>query len=344
MCERIKQARRAAFKLRGAGLVGLVGVGPEVATVEYTTYVIPTLLYGLEALTLERKEIDKLELYHRKNLRYIQHLPQSTATPAIHLLTGIPPIEAMIHIRTLCLFRNIVAADGNSPPATYIRDLVTRQLAMKDVKSASWVIYVCKLLRQYQLPTAYSMVDGAPRKATWKRTVKLTVLSTWDKLLHEQADTKSTLSLLNLDTCKLGALHPVWQDLSSPLEIQKATVKAQLMVQRYPLATSPTAGVKRTETCPLCKREDETTLHFLLYCTCLADDRYPYLVRIFNICREHRIPIEPEVLVRIILDSSHLQVPMKGLEELSRNMVFKLHHRRAIAMGGGSAYKLAHNK
>ena len=115
VCERIKQARRAAFKLRGAGLVGLVGVGPEVATIEYATYIIPTLLYGLEALTLERKDMDKLELYHRKNLRYIQHLPQSTAVPAIYLLTGIPPVEATIHIRTLCLFRNILDADENSP-------------------------------------------------------------------------------------------------------------------------------------------------------------------------------------------------------------------------------------
>ena len=66
--DRVMQARRVAYRLRGVGLVGYIGVGSDVAIIEYNTYVIPTLLYGLKALVLDRKEVEKLEVYHRKNL------------------------------------------------------------------------------------------------------------------------------------------------------------------------------------------------------------------------------------------------------------------------------------
>ena len=59
----------------GAGLCGLDSVGPDGALLKYDTYVIPTMLYRLEALVLDTKDINK-------NLRCIQHLPQATAIPA----------------------------------------------------------------------------------------------------------------------------------------------------------------------------------------------------------------------------------------------------------------------
>ena len=43
----------------------------------------------------------------------------STATSAVHLLIGVPPIQAILDIQALKLFRNIVAADSNAPPVAY---------------------------------------------------------------------------------------------------------------------------------------------------------------------------------------------------------------------------------
>ena len=55
---RIKRARKAAYSLVGVGLHGLDGVVPDVALLEYDTYIIPTMLlvYGLEALVLDKKD------------------------------------------------------------------------------------------------------------------------------------------------------------------------------------------------------------------------------------------------------------------------------------------------
>ena len=55
---RSKSARKATYSL-----CGLEGVGPEVALLEYDTYIIRTMLYGLEALVLD-EDINTLEEFH----------------------------------------------------------------------------------------------------------------------------------------------------------------------------------------------------------------------------------------------------------------------------------------
>ncbi len=115
------------FSLLGAGDVGLYGAGPCVAILEYRVYVAPILLYGLEAMVPSKSEINVLSIFHRKSLRRIQFLPESTAIPALHLLIGLPPATALIHIRALSLFRNVIAADLATPPSTYIKEVISRQ-------------------------------------------------------------------------------------------------------------------------------------------------------------------------------------------------------------------------
>ena len=337
----MKSARRTAYSLMGAGMHGLNGIGPEIAALQYATYVLPTLIYGLETLTLNPNEIKNLSTYHRKNLRYIQHLPQSTALPAVFLLLGAAPIENLLHIRALTLFRNIIAAESNTPPAIYIRDLITRQAAVKDSTSSSWTTTIKKILQTYELPTIVELIDNPPRKSDWRKTVKETINEAWTEALQDEAEKKSTLEFLNIGACKLGQLHLIWQNLSSPLEIQKATVKAQLLVKRYPLATSPTSGVRKNDTCPLCKEEPETTTHFLLQCSTLSLVRLPYISRILDLCRQQSISIDPETLTRIILDSTHLPIPNTIHETTCRNFVFKLHNTRAKILGGESGYMRA---
>ena len=82
-----------------------------------------------------------------RNIRCMQHLPDCTALPAIYLLIVLPPVKAMLDIRTLSLFRSVIAADVASPPSIFIRELIIRQLAMKDSGSSSWTYHVKSLLQ-----------------------------------------------------------------------------------------------------------------------------------------------------------------------------------------------------
>ena len=164
VADRIQAGRRTAYSLMSAGFHSLNGAGPEVTLVQYNTYVIPTMLYGLEALVLTKPEVEVLDAFHRKCLRYILHLPQSTTNAALYLLLGTLPMQAQIDIRTLNLFRDTIAAESNCPPALYIRNLVVRQLGMRDLDSSRWSIYVAKKLVQYSLPTALDIVQNPPKK------------------------------------------------------------------------------------------------------------------------------------------------------------------------------------
>ena len=80
---RVKSSGQAAFSLMRVGFTGLNGTGQEVALTQYKTYVLPTLVYGLEALVLGKKELKIFGAYHRKVLYCIQYLSPSTAIPAI---------------------------------------------------------------------------------------------------------------------------------------------------------------------------------------------------------------------------------------------------------------------
>ena len=75
---RIKAARQDIHGLLGAGFRGYNGSGPDINVLKYKTYVVPTFLYGIEALVLGKKETIALETYHR------QSLPDTTALPAIY--------------------------------------------------------------------------------------------------------------------------------------------------------------------------------------------------------------------------------------------------------------------
>ena len=339
--DRVRSARGTAFSLMGAGFHGLNGVGAEVAKVQYNTYVIPTLLYGLEALIVSDNELETLAKFHRKALRQLQHLPTSTGIPALYLMLGVPPVEALLHIRTLTFFRSAMAADAETPPAIYMQELLQRQLAVKDATSASWINHIKQLLRRYHLPSAYDITANPPPKKVWKDMVKRAVLDEWTADLQEQASLMPTLQHLNINQCSLTKTHPIWHDLSSEHHVMKATVKALLLVSRYPLSTSHTAGATILPECPMCEKEPEDTTHFVLGCEATMQARRPYLQRILTICREQGLSIDPQDLVAIILDSTWLRTPTPRFEEVCRNMLFKLHTIRAKFLGGGTGYKLA---
>ena len=150
-----------------------------------------------------------------------------------------------------------------------------------------------------------------------------------------------SLKYLRIDACSTNAIHPIWQDLTCSLSVRKASIKAQLLTQRYPLTTCHTAGNGQRKLCPLCEEDPEDTVHFLLHCQALAKTRYPYLVRILNTCRDAGLSVDPETVVSVVLDSNHLPdhyLDYPQHEELCRNFVYKLHHRRSLLLGGMSAY------
>ena len=98
--------------------------------------------------------------------------------------------------------------------------MITRQLATKSMNSNSWTTLVRELLQQYSLPNAYELCDSVPTKEKWKLMVKKAVHAFWDQKLKEEAKKKSSLSFLNLESCRIGKVHAVWHTGDDPCRPQ----------------------------------------------------------------------------------------------------------------------------
>ncbi|CAC5424233.1 unnamed protein product [Mytilus coruscus] len=98
---RISIPRRTLLSLMNTGLHGTNGINQQTSYKIYQSYVIPRLVYGMEILPLNQRQLDIMTRFHTKTLRNIQSLPTKTATGSVLMLLGALTIEAEIHKRQL---------------------------------------------------------------------------------------------------------------------------------------------------------------------------------------------------------------------------------------------------
>ena len=327
---RIQTGRKIAFMIMGAGFYGLNGISPEVSIHIINIYILPAIMFGLDTLRLTRTDYGELANYHRKLLRCIQHLPKATAGPALYLLTGSLPVEALHHKNVLTLFGSMTRREGSTE-----HSIIARQLAMKDMSSKSWLTLVRELLQQYSLPSAFLLLEHPLKKERWKNMLKSAINQFWEKELRRKAAEKSTLKLLNAEACAIGKIHPIWSCHSDPIEVGKACTKARMLVQRYGLYGNHSAGLKKSPKCPLCEGPEETMVHFILTCPALTTTRQPHLTKLCSILDDFFfLPADDDDLVKVILDSSTIswapEQDRHAIEFISRDLCYKLHEERSI--------------
>ena len=281
----VTSARRAAYALLGAGLHGRNGLDPAASFRLITLYVIPTLLYGLEATVLRRSDIDNMETFYRGLLRQVQSLPVSTAKEAVYLLMGTIPIEALIHQHILTFFGSITRLEDESP----LRMLAVRQLALTDHRPRSWFRYVQDIAQQYDINLHSALAVSWPKEG-WKLYCKTTVRDHWQVKLLSAAASKSTLSHLLLSLVDRGP-HLAWGVCQgSPFRARAATTRARMLVGRCGLQGDRwRARVGEDTSCPLCAFHIEDIEHMLITCTELHAVRGDTLHRIKEIWRSGNV-------------------------------------------------------
>lgn len=93
------------------GLHGDNGLTPHASSKILSSYVIPKLIYGLEALVLSKTDINNVERRLKQKLKTLLSLRDGTADEAIYLISGIHPLKAAIESRKLSLFGAITRLD-----------------------------------------------------------------------------------------------------------------------------------------------------------------------------------------------------------------------------------------
>jgi len=342
--ERIQRARRTMYALMGAGLHGRNGLPPHLSYHIWCTYVLPRMLYGIEATSYKKADICKMEKFQRRMLRQLQFLPSSPApaNAAIYGLIGAKPVEALVDAATLALFGNIVRDTSSAE-----NEIAIRQLAVKTFKSNSWFMRVRELLNKYDLPSIYDLMNTPPAKDEWKKEVHGAIETYWNASIMQDAETKSSLRHLNTSNLQTDVTHQLWSTLhSSPREVEKASIKARLLTDTYVLQSNRAKfnQFDIDDTCPLCAKEAETRAHFLLRCSELEKPRKYFAEKLehlmytnLNYDTARTILTSSSMTLQVILDSSHPSITelellpedtIKEVEMISRGWCFTLHQHR----------------
>jgi hypothetical protein len=263
-------ARRASYALMVSGFHGNNGNSPAVVRQMYVTYVIPRCIYGLESMVLKKSHLEALERYHRKTLKQLMSLPQRTATEAVHLLAGVPPITALLHIKALSLLGAIARS-----PDSIMYQIGLRQLAVKEASSNSWFVFMSGVTALYDLPSPHELFETAIPKARWKTLVKKHVYNFYQQQLHQTARSKSTLVNLHTDILSLQQPSLLLSTVRcSMMDVMRARVHLRLITGTYTLQRDRAKFYKSDTdpTCLMCATADEDITHFLAQCPSLREE------------------------------------------------------------------------
>ena len=130
--KKISLARRTLYSLTETGVHSCNGLNPKTSYKIYQVYVllILRLLYGLEALEINKTHMKQLTSFHLDTLRNIQSLSKLTATAIVYSLLGALPPEAELEKRQKNLLYSVAWGDNST-----LQELRERQKAVKDLDS-----------------------------------------------------------------------------------------------------------------------------------------------------------------------------------------------------------------
>ena len=196
--ERLSCGRKTAYSLMGTGFHGVNGLSPKISLHIYEMYVLPRVLYGLEATILKKKHLSELESFHRGILRDLQSLPTRCSTSAIHLLSGQLPIEAILDTRMATLL-HMVGRDNTSTLA----HIALHQLSSNTTSSRSWFVYCAQRLSRYNIDPL--LIISNKLSTT---TIKATIRDYHSRIIRLDAASKSSLKYLHLSDLEMTIRHP----------------------------------------------------------------------------------------------------------------------------------------
>ena len=338
--EKVSIGRKTAYSLMGAGFHSGNGLKVCLNGFLWSTFVLPRMIYGLEALLLRKKDFESLEKFQRKSLKQIQGLPDKTPNSVVLALLGIPPVKVAIHKNSLNLFMNIIK---NKSSVEY--QIAERQLAMKDIKEKSWFNYIRSTLELYNLPSAYTLLQLDITKLQWKKLLNSSIATFVENSWKTEVATKPSLKYVNSESLKVGQSHPIWFTVRlNTLDNKRAQLKCKILTGTYILQGNRAVFNQYAvdPTCKLCLKSPETRQHFIAECPVFEYERQEFLGKVkTNIdLLNSKNALDgnlqnPETLTQLVLDASAVIETQKRQSEIldkielhTREYIYKIHQKR----------------
>ena len=214
----------------------------------------------MEAVFPRPKFIEKLDKFNKHNLKHILSLPITTAGPAVYILSGTLPIEAMNHQRVVTFFGNI----SRLPELSVENQLAVRKLKVKTLDSNSWFVAVKKICIMYGLSDCVDFLGKPhpppPTKASWKRTVNRAVFVYWAGSIQYIVPLYPSLKRLAFDVTEWPKRHSLLEFSGDLREVPRIAVHLKIVTGTYILQTNRHSFNQNQvdPLCLLCKEANET--------------------------------------------------------------------------------------
>ena len=218
----------------------------------------------------------------------------------------------------------------------------------------SWFCKITQLCFQYSLPHPLSILDDPPKKETFKRQVKTSILEFWQQQYRQRVATLPSLRYFHPQFMSLSRPHPILSTSPNPYEVNKTVVQMRMLSGRYRVGSlTRHFAADNSGLCELCGSEVENLAHLLVQrCPLLVDRREALLDFASSVAQQSPLCLSilntalaggEEAWVQFVLDCSTSPDTIKAsqsdpgvlgiLFKITRTWCYTLHRARLKLLG-----------
>ena len=278
---RISKGEDISYMLQNSTKNALKGISPISNRKVFISYFQPSYLYGLDTLSINKGDMNRLETSYRSVIKHMLALPDNTPSCAVYLVSGLLPAEAQRDLDIMGLLGQLAICPQDLQNVT---DIIHHNLEFYTSEFGGWSGLVRKTAEKYSLPDPGQYMLSPWRPDRWRSYCRGVITEKWEDDLKQKAESLKSLSLLDIESLSLMKPAKIWSMAGlDSVEVKKAAVVnwMQLGVYRTREALYKMKQVK-SPLCLACDTDTVATLaHYLLYCKFTEEIRQNYLPKFF---------------------------------------------------------------
>ena len=275
---RIKKATAKLMNMFGSRFSSKMPMKASVNKLIWNTYIKPTALTGLNALTVTGTDLEELKTFEETILRRMFKVRNKASVFPIYDISGIEPIEATLHKQTFSLFYNFWL--NPQTPASKVNKIILEN--PQKYKKNYWPTHVRELAAKYGIMDPLEILkEPITNKESWKKYVASKVNEYHNKKNKEKIENmKTTTFLVDKKRNKFNKTGRQYLNAVETVEdIKAASIKTLFLMDEYPTRVHDMKfrGTKESSRdCRIClkvgRHEYDNIPHALEFCSITQED------------------------------------------------------------------------
>ena len=157
-------------------------------------------------------------------------------------------------------------------------DIVERRLVMTSLDESSWCNEVKRILKQYELSSAYELFVNTPSKKEWKALLNSKINSYLESIWEQEIYSKKYSKYINRHSVTVGKLHVCWSSVKHNVrDNRSAELKVKVLTGSYIQQANRSCFNQYAVdlSFKLCLTELEDREHFIARCDSLKHVKKP---------------------------------------------------------------------